>query len=177
MTISKAQALRALTFTHKTETYADGKTLINIRATGKCKTWKREPKRFKLPVKYGMRDSFYLESDYPNELNNWTCAVEITDFDASLVTPNVKAGAEELLELIDNPPQWDDSWGDKYNLTDEQRDAWMAHWDAWRAKQTAVRNELSDAMVEAGFDEIRLNEIRNQHLSRDRAILREILNY
>lgn len=46
-------------FWHMTLKNADG-TPIRCRVNGKCKTWKRTPNLFKLPVKHGMRDSFYI---------------------------------------------------------------------------------------------------------------------
>ncbi len=33
-----------------------------VRVSGKCKTWKTRPGDFKLPVKYGMYESFYIEN-------------------------------------------------------------------------------------------------------------------
>lgn len=35
---------------------------LKCRVTGKCKTWKTKPDKFKLPVKHGMRQSFYIEN-------------------------------------------------------------------------------------------------------------------
>ena len=31
--------------------------ITRCRVTGQCQTWKREPERFRLPVKYGLRES------------------------------------------------------------------------------------------------------------------------
>jgi len=33
------------------------------RVNGKCQTWKREPDKFKLPMKYGLYDYFYITQD------------------------------------------------------------------------------------------------------------------
>ena len=33
------------------------------RVNGKCQTWKTRPDDFKLPVKYGLRDCFYITPD------------------------------------------------------------------------------------------------------------------
>lgn len=44
---------------HKTLTNAD-KTPTRCRVSGKCQTWKTRPDEFKLPVKHGLRDSFYI---------------------------------------------------------------------------------------------------------------------
>lgn len=32
-------------------------TVVRARVTGTCQTWKREPERFRLPVKHGMYES------------------------------------------------------------------------------------------------------------------------
>ena len=42
---------------------ANGKKLITVRVTGACKTWKTRPDEFRLPVKYGLRDSGYIDHD------------------------------------------------------------------------------------------------------------------
>ena len=36
------------------------KTALRVRVNGKCKVWKRDPKRFQLPVKHGLRDCGYI---------------------------------------------------------------------------------------------------------------------
>lgn len=35
---------------------------VRCRASGKCQTWKTRPDEFKLPVKYGLYHSFYLNN-------------------------------------------------------------------------------------------------------------------
>lgn len=37
-----------------------GKPIV-CRVTGECKTWKKRPRAFRLPVKYGFRDCFYID--------------------------------------------------------------------------------------------------------------------
>jgi hypothetical protein len=37
--------------------------VTNVRANGKCKTWKRSPERFQLPFKYGMYGHGYITED------------------------------------------------------------------------------------------------------------------
>ncbi len=49
-------------FHHITEKNAD-KTPMRCRVNGKCKTWKTRPMEFKLPVKHGLRNCFYLSQD------------------------------------------------------------------------------------------------------------------
>ena len=36
---------------------------VRCRQNGKLKTWKREPGRWQLPVKYGLRRCFYITED------------------------------------------------------------------------------------------------------------------
>jgi len=47
-------------FVHEALKNADGSAL-RCRKTGKCKTWVTRPLDFRLPVKYGLRQSFYIE--------------------------------------------------------------------------------------------------------------------
>lgn len=44
---------------HNTLVRGDGKP-IRARVTGKCKTWKRTPAVWKLPLKHGLNLSFYI---------------------------------------------------------------------------------------------------------------------
>ncbi len=50
------------TIYHATLRNADG-SAVRARANGKCKVWKRDPSRFQLPMKHGLRDCFYLTQD------------------------------------------------------------------------------------------------------------------
>ena len=36
-------------------------SITTLRVTGKCKTWKREPEKFHLPVKFGLYESWYID--------------------------------------------------------------------------------------------------------------------
>lgn len=60
--ISLEQVQTVGTFYHRTARNADGSAL-RCRANGRCKLWKRRPDRFRLPVKHGLRDCFYLTPD------------------------------------------------------------------------------------------------------------------
>jgi len=51
---------------HTTARNADG-TPLRCRVTGKLRTWKRDPERFQLPVKYGLKTSFYITPDNCDE--------------------------------------------------------------------------------------------------------------
>ena len=42
------------------------------RVNGKCKTWKREPSRFRLPVKHGLSNCFYVE---PRNAADWVLSI------------------------------------------------------------------------------------------------------
>ena len=53
------EALVIDTFYHITCTNKDGSRL-RARRTGKTKVWKTRPGEFKIPVKYGLKESFYI---------------------------------------------------------------------------------------------------------------------
>lgn len=54
--------------------------ITEVRASGKCQTWKRDPLRFRLPIKYGLYESweitqdnaadFHIESECPLDQQN-----------------------------------------------------------------------------------------------------------
>lgn len=54
---------------HRTVKNAD-KSPARCRVNGKCQTWKSRPEAFKLPVKHGLRDCFYI-TEGP-EAAHWT---------------------------------------------------------------------------------------------------------
>lgn len=58
-------------FWHRTIINADG-TPARCRKTGKLKTWKTRPQDFKLPVKHGLKNSFYLT---PENIGEWCKAL------------------------------------------------------------------------------------------------------
>lgn len=53
-------------FYHTRAKNADG-TPLRVRVNGKCKTWKTRPEEFRLPVKYGLRECFYIDQDNAHE--------------------------------------------------------------------------------------------------------------
>ena len=68
--ITKKQAVTACyrqIFHHHTEKNADG-TPIRCRVSGECKIWKTRPDDFRLPVKYGLYDCFYIT---PSNAKDW----------------------------------------------------------------------------------------------------------
>lgn len=48
------------TFYHRTATYRDGVTPIQCRRNGRTKRWKTRPDEFQIPVKYGLKECFYI---------------------------------------------------------------------------------------------------------------------
>ncbi len=60
------QATYATTFYHVTLRNADG-SAVRARVNGRCKTWKTRPAEFRLPVKYGLRDCFYITETNADE--------------------------------------------------------------------------------------------------------------
>jgi hypothetical protein len=67
MTKAQAMALeyREILY-HTTQEDSRGESL-ECRVNGKCKTWKTRPDNFKLPVKYGLYDHFYITQDNADE--------------------------------------------------------------------------------------------------------------
>lgn len=60
--ITLAQALTAKNFEH-TNLKGSDKQPIRCRANGKCQTWVTRPEAFKLPVKHGLRYTFYITNE------------------------------------------------------------------------------------------------------------------
>ena len=65
--ITKNQAITTTRFEHVHLKDSNGEP-VRCRAMGKCQIWKTRPDDFKLPVKHGMYDSFYLT---PNNAAYW----------------------------------------------------------------------------------------------------------
>lgn len=67
--MTKEEAIAALhrdTLHHKTLKASDGEP-VRCRVNGQCKTWKTRQDEFKLPVKYGLFQCFYITQDNANE--------------------------------------------------------------------------------------------------------------
>lgn len=58
-------------FFHRLVTNADGSP-ARCRKSGALKTWKTRPGQFRLPVKYGLRTSFYMT---PENIGDWCTAL------------------------------------------------------------------------------------------------------
>jgi hypothetical protein len=72
MMVTKEQAVNAhyrQEFYHISLKNSDG-TPVRCRVNGKCKTWKTRPDEFRLPVKYGLYDCFYIDHHNADE---WEC--------------------------------------------------------------------------------------------------------
>lgn len=64
MTLDQVKALTfRQTVYHKTLRNADG-TPLRARVNGKVKTWKRDPDRVCVPMKHGLKECFYIGTDY-----------------------------------------------------------------------------------------------------------------
>lgn len=50
----------ALSLPHRTTLRHKFITNMRARVNGKCKTWKRKPHVFRLPMKYGLNKCFYI---------------------------------------------------------------------------------------------------------------------
>lgn len=60
--VTKEQALTETNFTQLVQVHNAIK-IMKWRANGKCKTWKRNPERFQLPIKYGIYTYGYITED------------------------------------------------------------------------------------------------------------------
>ena len=68
--VTKDQAQTVRNFEHVTLKGSD-KLPVRCRAMGKCQVWKTRPNDFKLPVKHGLYQSFYITQDNADQ---WTIA-------------------------------------------------------------------------------------------------------
>lgn len=66
--VTKEEAMTARNFVHVTAKGRD-KQPLRCRAMGKCIVWKTRPNEFKLPVKYGLYQSFYITEANAHEWN------------------------------------------------------------------------------------------------------------
>jgi hypothetical protein len=67
--ITKRDAITAhygRTFHHKTLKNADG-TPLRARVNGQCKVWKTRPAEFRLPMKHGLKECFYIDHTNSDE--------------------------------------------------------------------------------------------------------------
>lgn len=67
---TRQSILNATEFWHRVLRNADG-TPVRCRPSGKLQTWKTRSNDFKLPVKRGLKESFYL---MPENVSDWVIA-------------------------------------------------------------------------------------------------------
>ena len=65
--VTKEEAMTGREFHHVSAKMADKKTAVRCRANGACKTWKREPERFQLPIKIGWKGHGYITNENAHE--------------------------------------------------------------------------------------------------------------
>lgn len=65
--VNAETAMTASRFYHRKLKYKGTDRPIEVRRMGNTKRWKRDPERFRVPVKYGMYDSFYIDNDNAHE--------------------------------------------------------------------------------------------------------------
>ena len=65
--ITKEEACCCDTFYHRTLRNSDGSAL-RCRRNGMTTEWKRRPEHYRIPVKHGLRQCFYLT---PDNTNDW----------------------------------------------------------------------------------------------------------
>jgi len=61
------------TYHHVTSKNSDG-TPARCRVNGACKVWKTRPGDFRLPVKHGLRDCFYIT---PENCTDWVVDADL----------------------------------------------------------------------------------------------------
>ncbi len=68
MLVNRTNALTAQNFEHITLKSKRGEP-VKCRRNGKTKTWKTRPNEFKIPVKYGLYEYFYITENNCHEWN------------------------------------------------------------------------------------------------------------
>lgn len=63
ITKTDAQCTRSGDIFHHISLINADKTPLRARVNGQCKTWKTRPAEFRLPMKYGLKDCFYITQD------------------------------------------------------------------------------------------------------------------
>lgn len=65
ITVKQAKALEIGDIIHNSDLNTD-ETCRRWRVSGRVKTWKRDPLRIRVPIKYGLYDNSYLETGKVN---------------------------------------------------------------------------------------------------------------
>jgi hypothetical protein len=87
--VNARTVLTATAFYHRAITYKDGKTPVRVRKNGSVKLWKREPNKFRVPVKYGLRDYFYIDNHNAHEWSTKPLPPPATGHIETFSKPNV----------------------------------------------------------------------------------------
>lgn len=87
----------AVSLTYRTELYSSlhlgsDKRPVRCRVNGKCKTWKTRPNDFKLPVKHGLYNCFYIEND------EWAKHWHVDESEAMAHLPSATVTSERMLD-------------------------------------------------------------------------------
>ena len=69
ITIDQVKDKTGLVFQSKLRFYKSSPRPITVRQNGKVKVWEREPKRFQIPVKFGLYEYGYIDNSNSNEWN------------------------------------------------------------------------------------------------------------
>jgi len=76
ITRTTAETLPLGTTLHHTTARNAAGTPLRARVNGKCRTWKTRPEEFRLPMKHGLRDYFYITEANAHE---WELPPDTTD--------------------------------------------------------------------------------------------------
>lgn len=68
MTLSLSQIERALDGGYLYLRSLDGSKQYLARRAGRTRTWKRDPSRFRIPVRYAFRSTYAITEDTPSSL-------------------------------------------------------------------------------------------------------------
>lgn len=60
ITLEQAKNLTYRTVVHHLSVKNADRTPLRGRVNGKCQTWKTRPNEFRLPMKYGLKQCFYI---------------------------------------------------------------------------------------------------------------------
>ena len=61
--INARTVLTATEFFNRNVNYKNSTVPVRVRKNGAVKLWKRQPDKFRVPVKYGLYDYFYIDND------------------------------------------------------------------------------------------------------------------
>lgn len=100
MTREELMQTTQTTYYHATLRNADG-SAVRCRVNGAMKTWKRRPDDFRLPVKHGLRDCFYIT---PQNVAEWLLVDPTEQHREMGRIEKRKIEIRKELKLTDNTP-------------------------------------------------------------------------